>query len=111
MPSLYAQYAKELLNRSVIETDTGFVTYRYLDDNTVYIENIYVIPASRDARQSYELADAVAKLAKADGLTKMLGSVTPSAANSTISLKVLLSHGFKLKASANDIIYFEKELV
>lgn len=110
MPSLYAQYAKELLGRSVIETDSGFATYRYFDKSTVYIENIYVIPHLRHLSAASQMADKIAEEARSKGCTKMLGSVVPTAANSTISLKVLLGYGFELKAAANDIIYFEKDL-
>ena len=56
------------------------------------------------------MADEIAKIAKKEGCTKMLGSVVPSAKNSTISLKVLLAYGMTLQSSTNDFIIFEKEI-
>jgi hypothetical protein len=109
--SLYACYAQELLGRSVIETDSGFITYQYPDQNTVYIENLYTIPELRKQNVAANLADAVAIEAKAKGCTRMLGSVVPSANNSTTSLKVLLAYGFKLDSATNDFILFSKDLV
>jgi hypothetical protein len=108
--SLYAQYAKELLNRSVIETDEGFITYQYPDNNTVYIENLYIIPTARKSYAASSLANRVSEEAKAKGCNKMLGSVVPSANNSTDSVKVLLAYGFKLDSATNDFILFSKSL-
>lgn len=108
--SLYARYAKEFLGRSVIETEEGFVTYRYTDENTVYIENLYVIPELRQNKVASQLAQRVAEEAIVKGCKKMLGSVIPSANNSTVSMKVLLAYGFELDSATADFILFSKEL-
>ena len=108
--SLYAEYARELLGRSVIETDKGFITYRYPDESTVYIENLYVIPDFRKTALASAMADEVILEAKTKGCTKCLGSVIPSANNSTVSMKVLLAYGFQIDSATTDFILMKKDI-
>ena len=108
--SLYAEYIKEHRNDEIVETEHGFATYRYLDSNSVYIVDIYIQPDHRKSKLASVIADEVVKAAKLRGCTKLLGTVTPSANNSTISLKVLLGYGMSLKSSSNDLIIMEKEI-
>lgn len=107
---MYGDYLKERLNDEIIETAFGFATYRYIDDNTVYIVDIYIRPEHRNSKCASLLANDIVKTSKLRGCTKLLGTVTPSAKNSTISLKVLLGYGMSLKSCSNDIIIFEKEI-
>jgi len=110
--SLYGDYIKEHHGDEIIETEHGFATYRYLDANgpAVYIVDIYVIPELRQSHCASKLADEVAMKAMQVGCKKMIGSVVPSAKNSTASLKVLLGYGMRLKSSSDNLIIFEKDL-
>lgn len=108
--SMYAKYIKELCGDEIIEADHGFATYRYIDDKTVYLKDIYVEPAHRKSYKASVIADEIVKAAKLKGCTKLLGTVMPSANNSTLSLKALLGYGFKLKSSSDNMIFFEKEI-
>lgn len=108
--SLYSDYLTERTNKSVIETDSGFITYSFTDENTCYIEDIYIRPDFRKTREASKLADQVAEIAKSKGCTKLLGSVIPSTKNSTTSLKVLLGYDMKLLSSVNDFILFSKDI-
>lgn len=109
--SLYANYLREKTNDEILETDKGFATYRYLDnDKTVYIVDIYVLPDFRNTHEASKMADSIIAEAKEKGCTKMIGSVVPSAKGSTASLKVLLAYGMTLDSSTNDFILFKKEL-
>lgn len=108
--SLYAEYIKEHRNDEIIEMEHGFATYRYLDSNSVYIVDIYIQPDHRKSKLASVIADEVVKASKLRGCTKLLGTVTPSANNSTVSLKVLLGYGMSLKSSSNDLIIMEKEI-
>lgn len=107
--SLFGQYIKERENKEIVENDYGFATYTFVNDG-VYIEDIYVIPSHRKSSIASELADAVAKVAKDKGLTKLYGSVVPSTQNSTISLKVLLAYGFKVNSSERNVIFMVKDI-
>jgi ribosomal protein S18 acetylase RimI-like enzyme len=108
--SMYASYLAERTNDSVLETEQGFVTYRYPDDKTCYIVDIYVLPEFRNKNAASELADAVSVVARDRGCTKLLGSVVPSAKKSTESLRVLLGYKMKLDSSTNDFILFSRDL-
>ena len=111
--SLYGQYLEE---RSfgqdlIVENDQGFATYKYVNDGkSVYIVDIYVIPAARKTKVASALADIIVGIAKEKGCTELLGSVCPSAKNSTTSLKVLLGYGMTLQSSQNDFIVFRKDI-
>jgi predicted GNAT family acetyltransferase len=107
---LYAQYIREKTNDKIIETDIGFATYRYIEDNTVYIVDVFVMPEFRKTGHGSGLADQVVLEAKSKGYRKLVVSVVPSSKNSTDSLKVILAYGMKLKSSSNDFIVFEKEI-
>jgi GNAT superfamily N-acetyltransferase len=109
--SLYAKYLTERTNDRILETGHGFATYRILpDQKAVYIVDIFVDADFRKAGTASQMADEIAKIAKKEGFTKMLGSVVPSTKGSTDSLRVLLAYGMRLQSSANDFIIFEKEI-
>jgi len=110
-PSMYAQYLRELTTDSIIETDFGFATYRFLADaKTVYLADIFVLPNHRKKDVATNLADQVADIARKQGYTKMIGGVRPSANGSTISIQVLLGYGMTVQSAVNDYIVFEKPL-
>lgn len=107
--SHYANYIKERLNKQIYEDENGFATY-FEENDYIYIEDIYVIPEKRKEGIASYYADHIAKIAEANGYKKLLGSVVPSANGSTESIKVLISYGFKLASSHDNIIYFIKEI-
>lgn len=108
--SLYARYLKERTNDLIIETEQGFGTYRYVDERTVYIVDIYVIPHARKLRVATEIADKIVEEAKYMGRSRLIGSVVPSCKGSTESLQVLLGYGMRLDSCAADFILFSKEI-
>jgi ribosomal protein S18 acetylase RimI-like enzyme len=108
--SYYANYIKEKTNDLVLEVDYGFATYRYLDEKTVYITDIYIHPDFRRKDYASNLADIIVEEAKQKGCTKLMGSVIPSNKNSTDSLRVLLGYKMSLESSVNDFIIFKKEI-
>ena len=108
--SMYSDYLKERTSDDILETDQGFATFRYLDDKTVYIVDVYVKPEFRKSGVVSDMADTIVRTAKISGCNKLIGSVVPSTKGSTVSLKVLLGYGMKLKSSQNDFILFEKDI-
>ncbi len=106
---MYNDYIKEYTDLHVLETDDGFATYS-ISNLTVYIQNIYVKPSLRKSGVASRLADQICEVAKEQGCTMLLGSVQPSAKNSTSSLKVLLGYGMTLSSATQDMIYFKREL-
>jgi GNAT superfamily N-acetyltransferase len=108
MSSMYAKYLQEKTNDHIFETEKGYATYRYTDEKTVYIIDLYVLPDFRQLGTASLIADNIVAIARSRGCTTLLGSVVPSAKESTISLKVLLGYGMTLQSSANDFIVFKK---
>lgn len=107
--SLYAAYIKEREGKEIIETDKGFLTFSIMKDG-IYIEDVFTSPDHRHSGESLQLVSQVSEIAKERGLTKLFCSVIPTANNSTLSLKVVLAHGFKLNSSTNNFIWLEKRI-
>jgi ribosomal protein S18 acetylase RimI-like enzyme len=108
--SLYAEYLKERTSDFIIEDEFGFATYRFVDEKTVYIVDIYVKPEHRYDGIASSLADDIVRIAKQRGCTTLMGTVQPSAKNSTASIKVLMAYGMTLASSGNDFVIFKKEI-
>ena len=109
MASLFGQYIKERTNREIIENHIGFATY-VIEKDSIYIEDVYVLPEYRKNNVASDFVDQIAQIAKDKGLSKILTSVVPSANGSTISLMVCLKCGFKLDSSTNNFILLLKEI-
>lgn len=105
--SLFGNYIKQRENKDIIESDKGFATYSIVKDG-IYIEDIYIENDHRHQGEAARMADQIADIAREKGLTKLFGSISPSANGSTDSLKVLLAYGFKLNSSTNNFIWLEK---
>lgn len=111
MRSLYAQYLNEREGKQIVEDERGFAVYSFLPElNSVYIEDIFVLPEFRNQNIASEYADNIAAEAKSKGFLTLIGTVRPSANGATTSLKVLLAYGFEVSSSEHDAIYFRKTL-
>lgn len=108
--SFYAQYLRERTDDEIIETERGFVTYRYIGGDTVYIVDIWVRPAYREIGEGAKLADMVIEIARARGCKQLLGTVNPHTKNATKSLKVMLGYGMQLLNTSNDGIFLRKDI-
>jgi len=108
--SMYGDYIQEVVGDHIYETDQGFATYRFTDDSTVYIVDIYVVPKFRNQSVASDMAASIEEIARARGCTKMLGSVVPSNQSSAASMRVLLAYGMVPESSTNNFILFRKDL-
>lgn len=111
--SLYANYIKERLNDDIIETNDGFLTYRYIDwegQKAVYIIDLYVIPSKRQSGLATQLANTVIDEAKTKGCTIAIGSVSTVTKTKDQSVKVLIAYGMKEVVQGPDYIYFSKPI-
>ena len=109
--SLYADYLTEKTSEMIIESDTGFATYRFINEGrSVYIVDIYVTPKARKAKEASSMADKICEIAKDQGCTDLIGTVIPSNKNSSTSLDVLRSFGMEIQSASNDLIIFRKAL-
>lgn len=108
--SLYADYLRERTDDQIIETELGFVTYRFLNEKQAYIIDIYVVPEHRKLGAASGMADMVVEIAKRRGCTELIGTVVASAKGSDISLKVLQGYGMTLKSHSDSCIIMGKEI-
>lgn len=109
--SLYGEYLKEKSTDEIIEMEHGFATYRLLNENkSVYIVDLYVQPEFRKMGIASKMADAIVDICKIKGAKELIGTVIPSAKNSTESMQVLFAYGLKLFASNPDMIYLRKDI-
>jgi GNAT superfamily N-acetyltransferase len=106
---MYGQYIKEREDFDILEDDYGFATYKIIN-NECYLRDIFVIKQFRQHNHATKLADTVSKIAKDAGCLRLLGTVAPSASGSSLSMKLLLDYGMRLKSSSNDFIVLEKDL-
>jgi GNAT superfamily N-acetyltransferase len=106
--SFYADYLRENTDVEIVETEDGFATYRYLNENQVYLMDIYVKPDHRCKGVASALANIIVGRAKQRGCTEIIGSVVPTSKRANDSLKVLMAWGMRLMSSNNDLILFKK---
>jgi GNAT superfamily N-acetyltransferase len=108
--SNYALYLRERdPEKEIYEDEKGFVTY-IITGEECYIVDTFVKKEYRNKGIASYYGDTVTKIAKESGCTYLTGSVCPMANGATGSMKFLLSYGFKLKSSINNLIFFRKEI-
>lgn len=110
MSSLYANYLKERTDDQILETTKGFATYRYINDKSVYIIDIYTIPEARKSGYATELTNKIVEIAKSEGCAELLGTVVPGMKGSTEGLKAFLAYGMQLSGIEKDMIILRKEI-
>lgn len=107
--SLWADYRAEVSDSHFIEEDYGFIAYSFVQDS-VLIEELYVIPEKRRGGLGLSLFHRVEECARAAGKTQSLACVRLDSKVATESLKTHLGVGFVLLASENGIIWLKKPL-
>ena len=110
LSKMFEDYAQERgFGPRVFEIDGGFATY-YLDEDSCYIEDIYVIPSKRNSKVASYMADEITKIAKEKGLSKLYGSVNKLAKSAEASRKVLTSYGFSKIDEDEELEWYLKEI-
>lgn len=110
MASLYADYWKEYAGYDSIEHEHGFIIYKFYDNQTGYIKDVYVSPLMRKQNVGRELGKKVFEKAKELGIQTIFGSVDTQSLNPTQSIAVMLSDGFQFSHLNSTMIYFKKEV-
>lgn len=105
--SKYAQYIKERDGLETYENDYGFMTYSFFPDiQAVYLAEIYVIPEKRNTPAAFRLFQRLCNLAKAEGYSKILGSVDETTANSDYSEKLMKKLGWIFYRKVGHVTYY-----
>jgi len=107
---MYADYLKERTGDDLIQSEKGFATFRFIDEKTVYLVDLFVKKEFRNIGEANFLADQVCALAKQKGCNKLIGTVAPNTNGATANLKHLLGYGMSLVRSDTSLIVFEKEI-
>lgn len=109
LENLFARYLKEREGLEVLYTSIGFVTYKFRVDGC-YIQDIFVLPEYRQQHCAAEMADIIAKEAKALGYRLLLGSVDSRANGAEISDRVLRAYGMRPYSREGFMTYYGKEI-
>ncbi len=107
--SLFAQYVNELTGGHVLEWSQGFIWYEIAGEEC-YAREVFVEPVARGTGLVRDMEAELIRIAKEAGCKRLAGSVIPSNANSTDSLKMMLAMGYKLRAATPNFISFVKDL-
>lgn len=112
---MFALYKKELEGKEVHEVaGEGFAVYSFPKEkpDTVYIEDIFVVPEKRRTRAGTKIADTICVTAKARGCTKLLGSVNLQHPKLPESVAALSAYGMEYKGVTTErkFLIFEKDL-
>ena len=110
MKSLYAQYLTERTDDKIIEIESGFITYRYLNNDQVYIIDLFILPQYRKAGWASTLGDRVCEEAKEKGCKEVLGTVNLSTKGANASILTLIAYGMVVSSCSDNIIIFKKGL-
>jgi len=107
--SSYGDYMSEVYGKNIEENDFSLVVWTMKDD-MFYLEDIYIKPKFRNMGYGKELMKEISKLAKDNGCTKLLGSITMLCRYKDDNMAKFLKYGFKLHSLGENIIYLIKEL-
>lgn len=109
--SLYSEYIKERENKSIIEFDNAFVSYK-INNNFLFIEDMYIRPEYRKNNIS-KLLDTMIQYEAINNKCKyIICSVSTLASNWIKSIKVIRHSNYKFYAKNKYLkqIYFIKEI-
>ena len=108
--SLYAEYLKERENKTIIESENGFITYQIFDNGICYIQDIYVIPEMRKSGLTTSMQNAVIEIAKSKLCHTLIGSVCLDTNEPTRNLQILLNDGWQLDKIGGNMIFVHKKI-
>lgn len=107
---MFADYLHERYGQENIVWDQGFISYEFIDSNTVFVNHLYVRPEFRRTNLGTELGDAVVKIAREKGCKYLIGGVDLNANLANEAILSFISYGMGVYKSDNEFIYFRKEI-
>lgn len=107
--SLYEKYIKERENLDVINTDRGFIAYKFENENCL-INDYYVLPEYRQQGHGYFLANQVFELCKELGIKKVFCQSDERANECALSTYTIEHFGFELYHKDGPINHFVMEV-
>lgn len=110
MIDLYKQYLIEREDKHLVSLEGGFATYKQVDQNSVWLVDIFVVKELRRNGVATKLSEMVAEKAKELGCNTLIGSVDITANGVTQSMQAILSDGFKFSHGQGNMLFFTKAL-
>ena len=107
---MYADYIRERSNDIIIEDETGFIQFRFLNEKQVFIVELYVLPEFRRSGLGSKLADRVVAFAKIQGCVELLAAVWVESKNSKISILSCIGYGMLPYGTSGESLLFRKEI-
>jgi GNAT superfamily N-acetyltransferase len=104
---LYAAAQKELYNREVIYNNDGYIVFKPMQDNSMYIHMIYVARDKRKSNVGIKLLNTVIEKYKPKSI---VGYVDLTTTNPELSISTHIHNGAKIIESTPTSITFYKEL-
>ena len=109
MTSHFAKYMEEREGAKTIETEKGFICYKFEDDYCI-ITDIYIAPEFRNNKVGKEFGKYVELEAKKEGIDKLLCYADKDANNFEDSVTFILKNDYKLFNATEKLVYFKKEI-
>lgn len=109
--SLFADYKKEREGKNTLELEGGFATWFQVNEETVYLEDLYVVPEKRRSKLGTLITDLVVDEGRKLGCKFLLGSIDTRGKGVTQNMKALLAYGMEFKGVEGSMLYFAKEII
>lgn len=107
--TMYKAYLAEREGAWTVEAPEGFAVLRVLGDS-LYLQDVWVKPAYRQLGIARQFLAEAERQAASMGISSVITSCSPGAANSDVSMKAIMAVGFKLMAAETDLIWFKKDI-
>lgn len=107
--TLYAKYIKQRENAEVLETDKGFVVYKFIEDE-IFIKEIFIDESNRQSGVCRELVTKLEDIARINNKKIITGKIFLNDPNCNQTLIAALLIGFKVIRADQDIILILKEI-
>ena len=102
--SHYANYVKELKDSTVVEDEYGFYQYKLCPQH-LFIEELYVDSRYRGFREAKRYIREMAKIAKDNDYTYLMGAIAITNKNPLKLLSLYLRNNCKLHSTDRNYIY------
>lgn len=107
--SMYCDYLKEVYGKNVTENHNSVIVWT-MNAETLYIEDMYIKPEFRACGLGKDLMQAMIHIAKGNGCTKLLTSITMLNKYRDLNMQIFLKQGFSISSLGAGIIYLVKEI-
>lgn len=105
--SHFADYMLERENAEIIETEKGFVCFKFEDENCI-ITDIYIAPEFRNGQVGRDFGKQVEEKAKEKGLDCVYCYADKNALNFNDSVNFILKNKYIIQNIDGNLVYFKK---